>query len=60
MILFKFAIGQMRSGSDVNCFSEIPPDSLFIKFVAFVPKEMGFNFLAIKIKRWFNRKRWEV
>ena len=54
MILFKIAIGQMSSGSGVKCFSEIPADSLFIKFVDFLRKEMGCNFLATKIKRWFN------
>ena len=54
MVLFKIAIGQMSSGSCVKCFSEIPADSLFIKLVDFVQKEMGCNFLATKIKRWFN------
>ena len=54
MVLFKIAMGQMSSGSGVKCFSEIPADSLFIKFVDFLRKEMGCNFLATKIKRWFN------
>ena len=54
MVLFKIAIGQMSSGSGVKCFSEIPADSLFIKFVDFARNEIGCNFLATKIKRWFN------
>ena len=54
VVLFKIAIGQMSSGSGVKCFSEIPADSLFIKFVDFARKEIGCNFLATKIKRWFN------
>ena len=54
MVLFKIAIGQMTSGSGVKCFNEIPAGLLFIKFVDFVRKEMRCNFLATKIKRWFN------
>ena len=50
----KTVIGQMSSGSGVKCFNEIPADSLFAKFVDFVRKEIGCNFLATKIKRWFN------
>ena len=53
-VLFKIAIGQMSSGSGVKCFSEIPAGSLSIKFVDFLRKEMGCDFLAAKIKRWFN------
>ena len=53
MLLFKIAISQMSSDPGVKCFSEIPADSFFIKFVDFVEKEMGCNFPATKIKRCF-------
>ena len=56
MILFKIAIGQMVSSSNVKCFSDLSVDSLFLKFVEFVRKQMACNFLANKIKRWFNEK----
>lgn len=54
MVLFKVAIGQMGSGAGIKCFSEIPGDSLFIKFDEFERKEISCIFLATKINRWFN------
>ena len=44
----------MVSSSNVKCFSDLSVDSLFLKFVEFVRKQMACNFLANKIKRWFN------
>ena len=46
----------MVSSSNVKCFSDLSVDSLFLKFVEFVRKQMACNFLANKIKRWFNEK----
>ena len=45
MVLFKIAIRQMLPSSNVKCFSDL---------VEFVRKQMACNFLANKIKRWFN------
>ena len=44
----------MSSDSCVKCFNEILADSLFIKIVNFVRKQMDYNFVATKIKWWFN------
>ena len=51
MILFKIAIGQTVSSTNVKCFSDLSVNSLFLKFVEFVWKQMACNFLANKIKR---------
>ena len=54
MILFKIAIGQMVSSSNVKCLSDLSVDSVFFKFVEFVRKQIASNFLANKLKTWFN------
>ena len=50
IILFKIAIGEMVSSSNIKCFSDLSVDSLFLKFVQFLQKQMACNFLANKIK----------
>lgn len=42
--------------TNAKSFSEIAPDSLFSKFAQCVHDKMVCNFLAKKIKTWFNDK----
>ena len=53
MIIFKICISQSNLGFS-KTFRDINCGSVFIKFVSYVRKEMGCNFLANKIVRWFN------
>ena len=54
MILFNIAIGKMVSSSNIKCFSDLSVDSHFFKLVEFLRKQMACNFLANKMRRWFN------
>ena len=53
MILFKLFVSQCNFGL-AKSFKDISNDNLFSKFVNFVRKDMGCNFLVKKIERWFN------
>ena len=53
MQIFKICVAQSKL-SNVKSFAEVPLDSLFSKFVEFVHHGMSCNFLASKIKTWFN------
>ena len=53
MQIFKLCLSQ----SNLKCiknFNDVPTNSLFYKFVDFVHFGMNCNFLAKKIKTWFN------
>ena len=53
IILFKICVSQSDFRS-VKSFKDIQVDAPFSKFVKFVQKNMGYNFLARKIERWVN------
>ena len=45
---------------NLKSFSEIPENSLFVKFTKFVREEMNSNFLSKKIRIWFNDNKGKV
>lgn len=53
MQLLKLCISQSKLQS-VKTYREIPVECLFYKFVDFIHYSMSCNFLAKKIKTWFN------
>lgn len=53
MLLFKICVAQSNL-TNVKSFSDVQSNSLFSKFESFVHYDMQCNFLATKIKRWFN------
>ena len=59
MLLFKICVSQSNL-KNFKSFANVPPSSLFGKFVSFVHYEMGCNFLANKIKSWYNENSGKI
>ena len=53
MKVFKICVAQSNL-IKYKSYSEIPENVLFVKFVKFIRKELGCNFLSKKIERWYN------
>lgn len=53
MILFKICMAQSNV-KDAKSFIDLPETCLFSKFVNFVKHDMNCNFLAKKLKTWYN------
>ena len=51
--LLKIAVSQSKLGIS-KAFSQISSDVLFVKFVSFIQYDMNCNYLASKIRKWFN------
>lgn len=59
MFLLKICVAQSNL-QNAKDFNSIPEESLFRKFVLFVQSNMGCNFLAGKIKTWYNENSGKV
>ncbi len=53
-LLLKLAISWSNLSTSISTFSQVPPQSIFFKYVDSLKSKCGLNRLAKRIVRWFN------